>query len=194
MGQLINMPILIPVAALIIRLLWVAFELSLSRRYRIKPVKDWDKQSAKLWDVANVFEPLGLVLGFIGIGQIAVGSNLIRPIGLTLLITGIIIRFSAIRTLGQFFTSTVVIKNDHQLIRSGLYKHIRHPAYTGALLAHLGLGLSFSNWFSLVLSSVPYVVAALYRIHVEDQALHDAFGQQYLQYSSTTKRLIPKLY
>src|SRR4029079_10336684 len=117
-------------------------------------------------------EPLGLVLGFIGIGQIAVGSNLIRPIGLTLLIPGIIIRFSAIRTLGQFFTSTVVIKNDHQLIRSGLYKHIRHPAYTGALLAHLGLALSFSNWFSLVLSSVPYVVAALYRIHVEDQALH----------------------
>jgi protein-S-isoprenylcysteine O-methyltransferase Ste14 len=101
---------------------------------------------------------------------------------------------SAIRTLGKYFTGIVLIREDHRLIRSGLYKHIRHPAYTGALLAHLGLGLSFSNWFSLGLSTVPYFVAALYRMHVEDQALHAAFGKQYLEYSSTTKRLIPKLY
>ncbi len=185
---------LIPIVASIIRLLWLSLEFSVSRRYRIKPVKNWDKHSAKFWDVANLLEPPGLILGFIGIGQIQTAPNLIRPLGLTLLVAGIIIRFSAIRTLGKFFTSTVVIKNDHQLIRSGLYKHIRHPAYTGALLAHLGLGLSFSNWFSVGLSSVPYFVATFYRMHVEDQALHAAFGKLYLEYSSTTKRLIPKLY
>ena len=185
---------LIPITAFIIRLVWLAFEFSFSRRSRITPAKDWDKNSARLWDFANLLEPTGLVLGFIGIGQIAVGSNLIRPIGLTFLIAGIVIRFSAINTLGQFFTSTVVIKDDHQLIRSGLYKNIRHPAYTGSLLAHLGLGLSFSNWLSLGFSTVPFVIAALYRIHVEERALHAAFGKQYLQYSSTTKRLIPGLY
>lgn len=185
---------LIPIIAFIIRLVWLTFEFSFSRRYRITPAKDWDKNSARLWDIANIFEPIGLILGFIGIGQIAVGSNLIRPIGLTFLTAGIIIRFSAIHTLGQFFTSTVVIKDDHQLIRAGLYKHMRHPAYTGALLAHLGLGLSFSNWFSLGFSTVPFIIAAVYRIHVEDRALHAAFGNQYLQYSSTTKRLIPRLY
>ncbi len=74
------------------------------------------------------------------------------------------------------------------------HKHLRHPAYTGALVAHLGLGLSFSNWFSLALSFVPYLAAAVYRIHVEEQALSEAFGQEYLEYSRDTKRLIPKLY
>lgn len=75
-----------------------------------------------------------------------------------------------------------------------LYKHLRHPAYTGALIAHLGLGLSFSNWFSLALSVVPYLVAVMYRIHVEEQALSEAFGEEYRDYSKGTKRLIPKLY
>src|SRR5262245_10258636 len=162
-----------------VRVLWLALEYPLVRRYQIKSLTDYDRNSAKLWDVANLLEPIGLILGFMGIGQIVTASTLIRPIGLTLLVVGIIIRFSAILTLGKYFTSTVVIKDDHQLIRSGLYKHIRHPAYTGALLAHLGLGLSFSNWFSLAFSSAPYLIATFYRMRVEDRALEATFGSQF---------------
>lgn len=182
------------ISIIALALVWLSLELSFSRRRRIKSAKNLDKHSAKLWDIANLLQPIGLLLGFIGIGQIVGAPSVIRPIGLALLMAGIIIRFSAIRTLGKYFTGTVLIHDDHQLVRSGLYKHIRHPAYTGALLAHLGLGLSFANWFSLGFSSLPFLIAAAYRMHVEDQALHAAFGQQYLQYSSTTKRLIPKLY
>ncbi len=68
------------------------------------------------------------------------------------MIAGIIIRWTAIYTLDKYFTGTVLIKEDHRLIRNGLYKYLRHPAYTGALMAHLGLGLSFANWVSLFLS------------------------------------------
>ena len=71
---------------------------------------------------------------------------------------------------------------------------MRHPAYTGALLAHLGLGLSFANGFSLAFSTIPFLVAAFYRMHVEDHALFNAFGDEYAKYASSTKRLIPKLY
>ncbi|HEX7956631.1 MAG TPA: isoprenylcysteine carboxylmethyltransferase family protein, partial [Pyrinomonadaceae bacterium] len=80
------------------------------------------------------------------------------------------------------------------LLRAGLYRHVRHPAYTGALLAHLGLGLSFSNWWSLALSVVPYAVAAVYRIRVEERALAEAFGAEYEDYARGTKRLIPKVF
>jgi protein-S-isoprenylcysteine O-methyltransferase len=71
---------------------------------------------------------------------------------------------------------------------------LRHPAYTGSLVAHLGLGLSFSNWFSLSLSFVPYLMAAMYRMHVEEQALREAFDEEYIAYSRNTKRLIAKVY
>ena len=174
--------------------MWVLLEYPFLRRYRIKPARDWDKHSAKLWDAANLIEPVGMILGFTSIGRIQTGTTLIGTLGLTLLISGIAIRWLAIRTLGKYFTLTVVIKNDHKLIKAGLYKHLRHPAYTGALLAHLGLGLSFSNWFSLALSTIPYFLAALYRMRVEEQAMAEAFGSEYIDYSRTAKRLIPKLY
>ena len=185
---------IIPIVAIIVRALWLLIEYPYLRRYRVKPAKDWDRHSAKLWDAANAIEPVGLVLGFTNIGRIQTRSNLIAALGLALLVVGIIIRWIAIYTLGKYFTGTVLIKEDHRLIRSGLYKHLRHPAYTGALLAHLGLGLSFSNWISIGLSLVPFIVAALYRMKVEEQTLREAFGEAYISYSRGTKRLIPGLY
>ena len=59
---------------------------------------------------------------------------------------------------------------------------------------HLGLGLCFASWLSISLSVLPYIVAALYRMHVEEQALVDAFGDEYVVYANETKRLIPGIY
>lgn len=184
----------IPIVATGVRVLWLMIEYPYLRRYRVSPAKDWDKHSAELWDAANAIEPGGMVLGFLGIGRIQTGSNVIGVLGLTLLLVGVAIRWTAIYTLGRHFTGTVLIRNDHRLVRSGLYRHLRHPAYTGALVAHLGLGLSFSNWFSPTLSFVPFFVAAMYRMKVEEQALTEHFGEEYITYSRNTKRLIPKVY
>ena len=184
----------IPILATVIRVLWLVIEYPYLRRYRVSPAKDWDKHSAKLWDAANAIEPIGMVIGFNGLGRIQMGGNVIGISGLALLLAGVAFRWVAIYTLGEFFTGTVLIKGGHRLVRSGFYKYLRHPAYTGTLIAHLGLGLSFSNWFSLSLSFVPFCLVALYRMHVEEQALIEAFGEEYITYSRNTKRLIPKVY
>ena len=184
----------LPILATVIRLLWVFIEYPYLRRYRVQPTKDRDRNSAKAWDIANLIEPVGMILGFTTVGRIHIGTNLIGWVGLIFLVAGITIRWTAVYSLGKYFTGTVLIRNDHRLIRSGLYKYLRHPAYAGGLLAHLGLGLSFSNWFTLGFSSIPYLLAASYRMRVEEQALREAFGVEYLEYSKTVKRLIPKLY
>src|SRR5438552_6815945 len=168
----------IPILATVIRLLWILFEYPYLRRHRFKPARDWDRHSAKLWDAANLIEPIGMLLGFTSIGRIQMAPNIIGSLGLTLLVAGIIIRATAVRTLGKYFTSTVLIKNDHRLIRTGLYRHLRHPAYAGALLAHLGLGLSFSNWFSLGFSSIPYFAAALYRMRFDSRTMQSPLFPQ----------------
>jgi protein-S-isoprenylcysteine O-methyltransferase Ste14 len=185
---------IIPILATILRALWMVIEVPYVRRFKVTPRKDWDKRSALLWDFANAIEVIGIVVGFTHIGHIHTSSNFVPTLGISLLVIGVTIRWTAIYTLGTYFTGTVVIKDDHRLIRSGLYRHLRHPAYTGALFAHLGLGLSFSNWFSLALSVVPFLAAVLYRIHVEERALAEAFGEEYRAYSRNTKRLIPRLY
>ncbi len=184
----------IPILAIIVRALWLIVEYPYLRRFKIKPIKDWDKHSAKLWDAAAVIELVGMILGFTSTGRIHTEPKLIGVMGLTMLLAGIVIRWTAVYTLGKYFTGTVLIKNDHRLIRIGLYRYLGHPAYAGALLAHLGLGLSFSNWLSLALSCAPYLVAAIYRIHVEERALTETFGDEYVNYARDTKRLIPMLY
>ena len=185
---------LIKISAIVIRLLWLVIEYPYVRRFRIQPTRDWDRNSAKLWDVANLLEPIGLVLAFLGLGRIESLNQLLEPLGLVLLVVGISIRWSAVWTLGKYFTGSVVIKDGHQLIRTGPYKYVRHPSYAGALLAHLGLGLSFGSWFSLLFSTLPYFVAAAFRMRVEERALAETFGSEYVNYARTTKRLIPSLY
>jgi protein-S-isoprenylcysteine O-methyltransferase Ste14 len=184
----------ISIIASVIRALWLVGEILHHRKQQVKLLKNLDRNSGRLWDVANAIEPVGMILGFTRIGRIQTGSSLIALAGLGLLILGIIIRWTAIRDLGRYFTSTVRIKDNHRLIRTGMYEHLRHPAYTGALVAHLGLGMVFANWYSIALSSIPYLVAAMYRIHVEEQVLVAEFGQEYLDYARSTKRLIPKVY
>src|SRR5688500_2155150 len=111
----------IPILASILRVAWLLVELTYLRRFKARPGKDWDRGSGRLWDVANGIEPIGMILGFARIGQIHTGTNLIPALGLSLLVAGVAIRWTAIRTLGKYFTSTVVIKDDHRLIRAGLY-------------------------------------------------------------------------
>ena len=94
---------------------------------------------------AGGIELVGMIFGFTQIGHFDWATELSASLGLGLLVVGIIIRWSAIYTLGKYFTGTVMIKDDHRLVQNGLYRYLRHPAYAGALLAHLGLGLSFSN-------------------------------------------------
>ena len=186
---------LIPVTATVLRALWLAVELPYLRRHRVAaPARDWDRGSALLWDAAAVVEAFGMVLGFAGVGRMKGAGGLVGWAGLSLLVAGVCVRWSAVRALGKFFTGTVLIREDHRLLRSGLYRHVRHPAYTGTLVAHLGLGLSFMNWFSLAFGVVPYAVAAAYRIRVEERALREAFGEEYELYARATKRLVPKVF
>ena len=185
---------IVPVIATALRVLWLAVEFPYLRRHSVRPARDWDRRSALLWDVANAVEPVGMVLGFLGVGRMSGAGGFVGWAGLVLLVAGVAVRWRAVHTLGKFFTGVVLIREDHRLLRTGLYRHVRHPAYTGTLVAHLGLGLSFSNWYSLALSVVPYAAAAAYRIRVEERALREAFGEEYETYARETKRLIPKVF
>ena len=99
--------------------------------------------------------------------------------GVALFVIGILLRWYSIIHLGRFFTVDVAIAADHQLIDTGPYRFVRHPSYTGALLAFIGFGLVMRNWASLLLVSVPIFFAFLYRINVEERALLAAFGDRY---------------
>ena len=115
-------------------------------------------------------------------------------VGFGFVTVGLFVRWYAIYTLGKSFQVNVTIMKDQQLIKSGIYKWVRHPSYSGLLLYYLGLGLIMHNYFSLIILIVGPLIAVTLRIQKEEQFLEDHFGEDYRQYCSTSHRLIPFIY
>jgi protein-S-isoprenylcysteine O-methyltransferase Ste14 len=113
---------------------------------------------------------------------------------LVLMIAGLIIRWTAIISLGKAFSVNVAIRDTQTLYQKGLYRLVRHPSYSGMVVCFVAIGMIQRNWLGLAVVLVPTTAALLYRIHVEEAALNEAFGAQYASYSRTTRRLIPGIY
>jgi protein-S-isoprenylcysteine O-methyltransferase len=107
---------------------------------------------------------------------------------------GLALRWYSIAYLGRFFTVNVAIHSRHEIIDTGPYRLIRHPSYTGALLAFLGLALTLTNWASLLVVVLPITLAFGWRMSTEEAALSNALGAPYVNYMRRTKRLVPFAY
>jgi len=111
------------------------------------------------------------------------------PFGLSLFLGGIALRTWAIRTLGQFYSHRVRTPAGYSIVTGGPYRLLRHPAYAGMLLAHLGLLILFFNWFVLVALFAVFVPALVRRIRVEET--HLLAIPEYRAFAATRARLAP---
>ena len=118
----------------------------------------------------------------------------VRPVALGILVAGFLLRFTAILSLGKAFSVNVAIRSEQRVMKTGLYAWMRHPSYTGMLLMFLAIGFAERNWISLGIMLVIPTAALLYRIHVEEVVLREHFGEEYVDYSRVTKRLVPGIY
>jgi protein-S-isoprenylcysteine O-methyltransferase Ste14 len=111
--------------------------------------------------------------------------------GMLLVWAGLGLRLWAIRALGGFFNSRVVIRDEHPVVSGGPYRYLRHPSYTGALMTGIGVGVLLGNWISLVILVLLPLAGYLYRIRVEESALTSSLGEPYAKYARSTRRLVP---
>jgi protein-S-isoprenylcysteine O-methyltransferase len=114
--------------------------------------------------------------------------------GVVLFVAGLLLRWWAIIVLARFFTVDVTIEKDHELVERGPFRVLRHPSYTGVLLAFVGFALSLRNWAALLAVLLPIFAAFIHRMNVEEKALSRALGSRYTEYMRRTKRLVPFLY
>jgi len=122
------------------------------------------------------------------------GADWLMEAAVALLVAGLAIRATAVITLWQSFSVNVAILPTQTVHKTGLYRLVRHPSYTGAVLCFIAVGIGLRNWVSLAVMVLVPNIALLYRIHVEERALTEAFGAEYVEYSRTTKRLFPGIY
>ena len=149
---------------------------------------------ALLWVSIGVGIGLGIWLAFaVPVAGFSLSPAVSRLV-VALFLGGLVLRWWAILELGKFFTVDVAIATDHQLVVRGPYRWMRHPSYTGMMLAFAAFALTLQNGLSLAAVLIPISVALAYRIRVEEAALLSAFGEEYRRYSLTAKRLVPGLY
>lgn len=121
-------------------------------------------------------------------------SQSIANLGAVLMLMSIALRLWSIQTLGRNFSPVVSIDSNQMLVKSGPYKFIRHPAYTGTLLTFVFWGIAFNSWIASCIIFFMLSTIFIYRIHVEEKALISHFHSDYEDYSRNTWRLMPFLW
>jgi protein-S-isoprenylcysteine O-methyltransferase Ste14 len=117
-------------------------------------------------------------------------STILTAAGLLLQIAMFILAIWARFHLGRYWRGVIAILGNHQLIRSGPYRLVRHPIYTAMLGMFVGTAMVFRGLYALL--GVVLAAAAYWRkVRIEEHYLHQAFGEEYAEYSRITPALIP---
>ena len=119
-------------------------------------------------------------------------SPLLVPAGLAVQVAAALLHVWARRHLGRNWSSAVMIKTDHRLVRSGPYRIVRHPIYTAILGMAAGTAIVSGQLHALL--GVATITFAYWRkIRLEEQHLGETFGAEYDAYKRESWALIPGL-
>jgi protein-S-isoprenylcysteine O-methyltransferase Ste14 len=108
--------------------------------------------------------------------------NIFSYLGLALLIPSIILFTIARIQLGGAFQASA---EANKLVKTGIYKKVRHPIYLFGLIFFLGI-IFITQQFFLIILWVAIVVLQIKRIKKEEKVLTEKFGNEYLEYKKQT--------
>jgi protein-S-isoprenylcysteine O-methyltransferase Ste14 len=117
-------------------------------------------------------------------------SLVIAYTGLAFTLAGLGFAIWARVFLGGNWSAIVTIKQDHQMVRTGPYALVRHPIYSGFLLAVLGSALVFGEVRGLLALGVACLAWWL-KSRLEEKFMEQQFGEEYAVYKRRVKALIP---
>jgi protein-S-isoprenylcysteine O-methyltransferase Ste14 len=119
-----------------------------------------------------------------------------RPLqiaGVAMTAAGLLFAIWARFHLGRNWSAIVTLKEDHELVRSGPYRWIRHPIYTGYLTAVLGIAIVAETGDGFIGFAI-ILVALVFKMRREERLLTAEFGEQYRQFHRETVALVPFVY
>lgn len=131
-------------------------------------------------------------VGFLGWHFVPI-KTFIFETGFALALAGITLALWARLHLGKNWSDKVVLKVDHELIRSGPYTYFRHPIYSGVLLAVFGTALVVSEWRGVVAFCILLVNYSI-KAKREDHILAAQFGEAFEQHKQQAGFLLPKFH
>jgi len=118
-------------------------------------------------------------------------SGTLSLLGIVLAAAGVAFAIWARWHLGANWSATVSIREQHDLIRSGPYRAVRHPIYTGLLLAIMATVLIVGEFRALLAFAI--VLASFYlKARKEDAWLAREFGETFESHAKQTGMFLPR--
>jgi len=124
------------------------------------------------------------------------GPELVLPapavwLGLVLTVAGVLFAIWAVLVLGRHYDLELEVHRDHELVRRGPYRLVRHPVYTG-LGAHM-IGACLATGNALLIAGTLFVVLPVFylRARAEERLLRERFGAAYDEYAREVGMLLP---
>ena len=190
-----TLDIIVGIAIPVLWLTWLAYWWYSARdvkRTRVpEPLSSHLRHRAPLVIGVLLFAAPRLWLGVLTRRFVPVGP-IFPVLGTLLLAAGLGFSVWARRHLGRNWSTNVVVKEDHALVRTGPYRLVRHPIYTGLLLAFFGMALAIGEWRALA-GLVCFVISFAIKSRLEEARMRETFPA-YEQYRRETRALIPFVY
>jgi protein-S-isoprenylcysteine O-methyltransferase Ste14 len=119
--------------------------------------------------------------------------TLLPPCGAAIMLLALWLFWRSHADLGQNWSVSLELREEHQLVTHGVYRSIRHPMYAAIWLFGIAQALMLANWLAGCSSLVPFAVMYVLRVPREEQMMREFFGQAYVDYASRTGKMIPRL-
>ncbi|WP_416147165.1 methyltransferase family protein [Salipaludibacillus sp. HK11] len=125
---------------------------------------------------------------------LAVDLTAILWLGIFLYAIGVFIRYWGMMALGKQFTRNVNVNKEDKIIGSGPFRFLRHPLYSGLLSTMIGISFYTGSLLGLIITFTVFLPFLLKRIRLEEALLIKSFGQEYVRWSQSRRRLVPFIY
>ena len=109
------------------------------------------------------------------------------------LVLASLLSWTSTRALGRYLRFGAAVDADHQLIRSGPYRLVRHPIYASMLCTILAMGFMVARPLPFVVAMIFFLAGTEIRVRIEDRLLAGRFGEEFRAYRRSTAAYIPLL-
>lgn len=180
-SSIINYDILI----ICLYLLWMLYEIKVSHNDVKQNIIISDYGTRELYGFSHALT----ILSALWFNSIWSEPGIFHVIGFIVFMIGFLFRIWAIHTLGTHYSHVVRKLDNHQIIDTGPYKFIRHPAYTGMIIAHAGITIFYLNLITLLIFVLLLIPSIVIRIIIEEKTLYSIEG--YSKFAKIRNRIIP---
>ncbi len=134
------------------------------------------------------------VLAILEIGNSLISREITRNSSIIILGLGVLLRYWAIKTLGNKFSRGIDTLKNQDLVKTGPYRKLRHPLYLALFFQTLGVSLFIGNIIGIIFTIIIMIYILKKRMELEENHMENIIGNRYLKWKKNRYRFFPFIY